>query len=89
VDTKIKCVLLNVTAVPYQFVDAKSNDTKKGITYKALIYANQKVTECKTTEAVYAQIKGDELLQGTAEIEIKQTNFGGKDKVEFWLNKFV
>lgn len=59
-----------------------------GISYKALIYADKKVTDCKTDEMIYNKLKDKEFVKGTAIIEIQETNFKGEKGVQYILKEF-
>jgi len=83
-ETIVKGVLLGVQAIPWK----NEKEGKAGISYKALIYADKKVIDCKTSEEVFKDIGDKEFTDGTATIEIKKTNFDNKERVDFVLKKF-
>lgn len=79
-----KAVLINVVGDVF-----KDKETGKDIPfYKANIFADGQITECKTDVSVFNDIKSEELIKGIAYIEIKKTSYKGVEKTNFILEKF-
>lgn len=62
---------------------------KSGITYPAIIYTDKKIINCKTDERIYNLFEKRELVNGTAVIEIQETNYNEKKGVNYVLREFA
>jgi len=82
--TKIdNAVLVYVDAKPWKM------EGREGITYPAKVYSEKTIVDCKASKEIYEAYKNQELINGTAVIEIEKTNYSGKEKVNYLLKEFV
>lgn len=83
--TKIEnAVLLCIISKAWEI----KKDNKSGISYPALIYTNKTVLNCRADEKLFNLFNGQELIKGTAVIEIQETNYNDKKSVQYILREF-
>jgi len=82
--TKVEGVCLCVTPKKWEIKDKGTS----GISYYALLYADKKVTSCKTEQNIYDRLKDKELVKGIAIVEIQETNYNGIKGVSYLLKEF-
>lgn len=83
--TKQEVILLYAKAKAWKMEEKGTS----GISYKAEIYADKKVTVCKVEKPLFDKIENLEVEKGTAIIEIIETDYNGKKGVQYLLKEFA